>query len=59
MMNLMKYMTNTIEHTFQDESRAHAARRQYIDQGALVSLIAFDGSRDVYAFDVYVDEGGE
>ena len=44
------------EHTFRDEARAHAARRHYINQGACVSLIAFDGSRDVYVFDLY-DEG--
>ena len=53
------HTVNTIEHTFRDESRAHAARRQYINRGFYVSLIAFDGERDVYAFDLYCDDEGE
>ncbi len=57
-MNTTRSLTNAeVDHlhelTFRDESRARAARRQYISQGARVSLIAFDGSRDVYAFDLY------
>ena len=40
------------EHTYPTESEARDARRRYINQGHSVSLLAFDGSRDLYVFDL-------
>jgi hypothetical protein len=40
-----------MEHTFSTEAEAHTTRRTMIDQGTQVSLIAYDPSRNVYAFD--------
>lgn len=40
------------EHTADTERAAHTARRAAINAGASVSLIAYDPSRDVYAWDV-------
>jgi hypothetical protein len=40
------------EHTYASESAAHDARRQYIDAGRAVSLVAYDPARDAYVFDV-------
>lgn len=39
------------EHTYPHETDAHSARRQLIQKGRQVSLIAFDPSRNVYVFD--------
>lgn len=41
------------EHNFSDESEARTARRQMIDLGIPVSLLAFDPSRDLYGFDAW------
>ncbi len=41
------------EKTFQNEAEAHRVRRQYINSGRMVSLIAYDPSRNVYVFDLY------
>ena len=41
------------EHTCADERWAHTLRRRAIDAGRNVSLIAYDGGRDVYVWDVY------
>jgi hypothetical protein len=43
----------TTEHTYRTEADAHAARRELINQGLSVSLIAFDPARNVYAFDAH------
>jgi hypothetical protein len=40
-----------VEHTYLDETEAHAARRVLINRGHSVSLIGFDTARGVYAFD--------
>lgn len=40
-----------VEHSHADETVVRNARRALIDAGAAVSLIAFDSSREVYAFD--------
>ena len=40
------------EHTADTDRAAHAARRAAINAGASVSLIAYDPSRGVYAWDV-------
>jgi hypothetical protein len=40
------------EHTYANEQAAHVARRTMIEHGAQTSLIGYDGSRGVYAFDV-------
>lgn len=40
------------EHTYKTDIEAHAARRVFINKGTSVSLIAYDGSRDLYVFDV-------
>ena len=45
------------EYTYRNEAEAHTARRAFINRGHLVSLIAFDTSRDVYTFDVYSADG--
>jgi hypothetical protein len=39
------------ERLYVDEQAAHAARRQLINKGMRVSLIAYDPSRDRYVFD--------
>jgi hypothetical protein len=44
---------NTTEHTYRSEADAHAARRELINQGLSVSLIAFDPARNVHAFDAH------
>ena len=44
------------EHTDRSEDALRAERRALIDQGASVSLIAFDPDRGVYAFDELDDE---
>lgn len=43
--------TTTREHLFGTEAQAQAARRDLINRGAAVSLIAYDPARDRYAFD--------
>lgn len=43
--------TTTREHLFATEAQAQAARRDLINRGAAVSLIAYDPARDRYAFD--------
>lgn len=45
-------MTN-IEHTYKAESAAHAVRREYVERGVAVTLVAFDPSRNVYVFDTF------
>jgi hypothetical protein len=42
------------EFTHSTEQAAHAVRRSLIDQGRKVSLVAFDPSRNLYVFDLYV-----
>ena len=42
-----------MEYTFTSEAEAHARRREFIAAGRPVSLVAFDGSREMYVFDVY------
>lgn len=44
-------MNSLREYTFADEAKAHATRRDMIRAGKSVSLIAYDGMRDVYVFD--------
>lgn len=39
------------------EAVAHAQRRQFIDQGSSVSLIAYNPECDSYDFDVYTEQG--
>ena len=39
------------EHTSATDQAAHVARRTMIQQGKHVSLIAYDGSRNLYVFD--------
>jgi len=46
----------TTEMTFITQTAAKSARRECIDAGRSVSLLAFDPTRDVYAFDV-IEEG--
>jgi len=45
----------TVNKTFQNryEAMAHNQRRQYIQQGYEVSLIAYNPESDSYDFDVY------
>lgn len=45
--------TITTEHTARTEAEAHRMRREMIDAGVAVSLIAYCGFRDVFAFDSY------
>ena len=40
------------EYTFQTDAEAHTARRRQIGFGMKASLVAFDTTREVYAFDV-------
>lgn len=40
------------EHVARTEDAARAERRIAINAGCAVSLIAYDGARDVYAWDV-------
>lgn len=47
-------MTRT-EYTFAHEMAAHAVRREMINKGTQVSLIAFDTSRNLYVFDTYAN----
>lgn len=39
------------EYTFTSETAARTSRRAMINRGASVSLLSFDGSRDLYVFD--------
>lgn len=49
----MNTTTGTMEYTFKSEKSAHRIRRNYINRGCfIVSLIAYDPARNVYAFDV-------
>ena len=45
------------EETYRDEDKARESRRRHIAAGRGVSLIAFDGDRGLYVFDV--DPGGD
>lgn len=45
-------MTNT-EMTFTSEDTARTARREHIDAGHRVSLLALDPARNLYVFDLY------
>ena len=45
-------MTYTTEHTYATEAAAKAARRAHLNAGASVSLIGYDSTRNVYAYDV-------
>ncbi len=40
-----------VEHAFADQDAARSHRRILINLGRNVSLIGYDGDRDVYAFD--------
>lgn len=51
-MNTRTHAEGT-EYSNKDGRKVRAARREFINRGCSVSLIAFDPSRDVYAFDVY------
>lgn len=44
---------NITERTFSTEAGARSARRALINRGMPVSLIAFDPTRNLFAFDVY------
>lgn len=44
---------NATEHTYRQEGDARKSRRAFIASGVAVSLLAYDGARDVYAFDTY------
>jgi len=46
------------EHTYQSEAAAHAARRALISQGVEVTLIGYDTTREVFAFDSFCPEQG-
>jgi len=46
------------EHLFRTEAAAKSARRQLIDQGESVSLVAYDSSRDRFVFDSLSDTSG-
>ena len=41
------------EMTFTTEDQARTTRREYIDKGFRVSLLALDPARDLYVFDLY------
>lgn len=43
----------TTENTFRTEQAAKDTRRQLIELGIEVSLIAFDADRNLYVFDIY------
>jgi hypothetical protein len=43
---------NSTEITAKTETEIKAARRKLINEGRVVTLIGFDGSRNVYAFNV-------
>ena len=47
-----KDKTMSTEHTYATEAAAKAARRAHINAGASVSLIGYDSTRNVYAYDV-------
>jgi hypothetical protein len=40
------------EYSHRDMQKVRAVRRSFIARGYVVSLIGYDGSRGVYAFDV-------
>lgn len=46
----------TKEYTFTGETSAYVARREMLRSGFNVSLIAYDPSRNVYAFDVITED---
>lgn len=47
----------TIQVTATTEEQAKAYRREQIEMGEPVSLIAFDPSRELYVFDVWPENG--
>ena len=46
----------TVENTFRTEAAARDTRRELIDLGVTVSLLSFDGSRNLYVFDIVQPE---
>lgn len=42
-----------MEHTYVSEAYAHSIRREMIEQGTNVSLVAYDGERGLYVFNSY------
>lgn len=45
-----------MEHTYSRETDARLARRTLIESGRPVSLLSYDGSRNLYVFDSYDSE---
>lgn len=46
-----------MEMTHRNEAGAHALRRQFVNNGGIVSLIAFDPDRNLYVFDILDNDG--
>lgn len=53
MTTITQLSPTTFEHSSKSEDEARTARRVLINRNIPVSLLSYDGSRDLYVFDSY------